>query len=157
MLITTKMVNKIPLQKVEADLYDRLADKTLSFGCKVYCSVLHDTKVKGIFDTPVGDAVHIVDQMILTKNGLAAGAPDGTIKIIGHEPTLNDVLLKLAERKEDGCGVSIECDGLIVSDMFLNTEDVTPSRLWRIKYDLTLSFDNQTEETKRAIHKLLCK
>lgn len=131
-------MTKKPLTEIEHDLYQILSDKTLNEGC-ILESCTDVTRF--VFS----------DGLRFLENG------DGTItiretaerfKIIGHEPTLNDILLKLG-KKHQMTAIKRHSD---TGRTFIYADNKT------IKgYDLTKSFDNQAEETKRKLHSLLIK
>ncbi len=88
---------ELPHSEVKKKLYEILADKTLSFGCKIKCLASNGHKdILGAY-TIVNSwykGEDIEHYTVLESNsGLVYR--EKIIKIIGHEPTLNDVLLKL--------------------------------------------------------------
>ncbi len=148
--------NKIPLSQVKDELYSILADKTLSFGCKIY--ELHQkTKVSGVFTVTrlfsrnTTSYIDTVERDDIPYSWIGQSEGCG-IEIIGHEPLLNDILLKLGEIEDRYSGdyIAVIHDGEIVRGS-ATWDDYIPV----CKYDLTLSFDLQDEETHRKLHKLL--
>lgn len=136
------MSTEKPISEINSELYEKLANKTLSFGCK-----LRDRGGEVFYIEENGDYLRIhngTEIMDLLWTG---------VEIIGHEPTLNDVLLGIIrEGKCYNFYPSMEEEILIIRVYY------SPRNMKHIvvHYDLTKSFDNQEEETKRKLHELLC-
>ncbi len=151
-----------PISEIEAGLYDVLASKELSFGCKIlhsgegelmfieekFCQKKEHDSEYGCNNSDYCNnlaCLRVKDRKVIFGNNWTP------YKIIGHEPTLNDVLLKIA-------GLSFKCDVRAYSNGHTMIEYPGGGK-WvdsGLDYDLQKSFDNQTEETKRKLHKLIC-
>ena len=150
-----------PLSIIEAELYEVLASKKRTHNCKMR---LNEEWISGngaitfgeedIFTLVHRDTKYEWEFLHERVRG-TVGIPHRIAKemqIIGYEPTLNDVLLGLG-KTEYGHGAQCDTDGLIVAKMY--KDDVLITK-WRVLYNISKSFDNQTEETKRKLHKLIC-
>lgn len=73
---------------------------------------------------------------------------------IERELTLNDVLLSLYSRYKEYPVYHIDNFGIIYKEI---AKCGLIENIPVLHYDLTKSFDNQSPETKRALHKLLIK
>ena len=138
-----------PLSEIEAELYEALASKELTPWCKVSVKGIPWRFLSGLSNGGVG--------MVVALGGVTMDLSEKwihkNVKIIGHEPTLNDVLLRLGEAKDEW---SYEVDnfGGIHKSRYDECGECVRKHIGM--YDLTKSFDNQTEETKRKLHDLIC-
>ena len=143
------MIKEKPISEIEAELYEVLALKELSFGCVFeFFNRLASFHKMTCLEFDGENMTYFENGKTKTTKGLS-----GDFTIIGHEPTLNNVLLKLREKQGDG-DLDVLCShngGILKADMSEITTIFKPLT----KYDLTKSFDSQTEETKRKLHKLL--
>jgi len=141
-----------PLSVIEAELYEVMASKELSFGCNVDLSNDHGN---GTFVTGKIITYNGYTFRVLCDDGIEREIHEETMRaianervIIGHEPRLEDVLLKLNEIHVV-YRMDLEENELLI--------DISSQGTTFGLYDLTKSFDNQTDETKRKIHNLICK
>ena len=150
------MTENKPLSKITKELYEVLANKTLSFGCKVR---LHTPTEDGC---PTGVFVLAENEMkyrqhyhtFLWGAGYHIRLTLVEIKergeILGHEPALNDILLKLGESYY----VSF-IESKSVGWLFQLWHRNKMGKAILLGYDLTKSFDSQSEEITRKLHSLL--
>lgn len=157
------MSEQLPITKITEDLYSVLADKTLSFGCKVRNN--DSTDGEKIFLGRVDDDPEIKLNKKIAQYSVyqekrrpccfrGETLDSHSYTIIGHEPTLNDVLLKLSR------------ENLIMNTYpAIDNEEILCVRYksdvgWGrvIHYDLTKSFDHKDNEgMRRKLHDLICK
>jgi len=152
------MTEEKPLSDIKKELYEVLADKTLSFGCEVK----YEDKC-GVHTRVIGEYAGS-ENLVMGSHNNAIGfyARCGTfcnaldfitdkVKIIGHEPTLNDVLLELGEKYDAVCST--------LSDdrhhHMIQIKDFDDKLFKNFYYSTSGDFDNQSEETLRKLHTLL--
>ena len=133
----TNSATEIPLEQVEKELYEVLADKTLSFGCKVRHKEKPNCGIRRVTQNICDVGVDVVGD-----NGMTYYWMIKNLEVIGHKPTLNDVLLALGE------------DWAASSSGIYKGEDCFDSI---DGYDLAKSFDAQSELTHRKLHNLITK
>lgn len=137
------------IEKIKEDIQS-LGSKELSFGCKfvacneVYTYGLLDKHLSIITNT--NNLSNFYQRKYLWNGVINLGY----IKILGHPPTLNDILLKLGEK---GISHSLNNGDRIM--IYEDNEEEELFKLQKIDYDLTKSVLDQPEETLRKLHKLL--
>lgn len=136
------MSKELPIADIEKELYEVLADKTLSFGCIVKHKGLPHTIL--CYEDPDTYLLFYTDHRL-------EHAEVWEFEIIGHEPTLNDVLLKLVE-----AGWNVDYGKHQIWGWCILTHNVELGRDENIKYKPHKSFDSQDETTKRKLHSLIC-
>lgn len=134
-----------PISEIEKELYEVLAPKHETNGCKfLWGGIEWIARQNDVYCERDGEGDD-VELSYLTAH------KEFDIKIIGHEPTTDNILSALIKLKHGG--VFLNQTGFYHNIWNVDKKTYEPEHL--SNYRLEVSFDKQPENALRALHKIL--